>query len=316
MKRIFISGVFAGIGLLVVSAVFAQDKSEKNKDVQQIIITRTGDVEAKTVIEIKGDNVTVNGKEVKGADSDVKVRVNKIKDVTAYAEGLPGNFNFNFDGNNARALFSEDENRPMLGVVTEENSKGARINSVSKESGAEKAGLKKDDIITKVNDSKITTAGDVTTAIRKHKPGDKVTITFLRDGKEQKATAELGKWKGIRVGANVLSVPRVELPMFPPGAPVAIGGAPRLGLSVQDTEDGKGVKVLEVDEDSNAGKAGVKENDIITHVNNEAVNTADEIARKVRAGRDKSSFQLKILRNGKAQEIEVKTPRKLKTADL
>jgi serine protease Do len=71
-----------------------------------------------------------------------------------------------------------------------------------------------------------------------------------------------------------------------------------------------------VDEDSNAAKAGVKENDIITHINDEAVNSADEIARKVRAGRDKASLQFKVLRNGKTQNIEVKTPRKLKTADL
>ena len=318
MKRIFINGILVGVAFLTVPAVFAQEKTEKNKDAQQIIITRTGDVNAKTVIEITGDNVVVNGKPIKGnVDGDVKVRVNKIKDATAYSDIFsPGNFNFNFDGNNARALFNEDENRPMLGVVTEESSKGARINSVSKESGAEKAGLKKNDIITKVNDSKITTTGDVTTAIRKHKPGDKVTVTILRDGKEEKVTAELGKWKGIRVGTNTFSVPRVDMAPFPPGAPFGMGGAPKLGLSVQDTEDGKGVKVLEVDEDSNAGKAGVKQNDIITHVNNEAVNTADEIARKVRAERDKSSFQLKILRNGKAQDIEVKTPRKLKTADL
>lgn len=318
MKRILISGLLAGVSCLTVPAVFAQDKTEKNKDAQQIIITRTGDIDVKTVIEITGDNVVVNGKPIKGnVDGDVKVRVNKIKDATAYSDVFaPGNFNFNFDGNNAMALFSEDENRPMLGVVTEESSKGARINSVSKESGAEKAGLKKNDIITKVNDSKITTTGDVTTAIRKHKPGDKVTVTILRDGKEEKVTAELGKWKGIRVGANAFSVPRVDIAPFAPNAPFGMGGAPKLGLSVQDTEDGKGVKVLEVEPASNAGKAGVKENDIITHVNNEAVNTADEIARKVRAERDKSSFQLKILRNGKAQDIEVKTPRKLKTADL
>jgi serine protease Do len=318
MKKIFIKGFFAGLTFLSLPAVFAQQKTEKEKDVQQIIITRAGNVDVKTVIEISGNNVTVNGKPVKdGADSDVKVRVNKIRDVEAYA---PGSFNFNFDNNNARALFSEDENRPMLGVVTEESSKGARINSVSKESGAEKAGLQKNDIITKVNDVKITTAGDVTTAIRKQKPGDKVTVTFLRDGKEQKVTAELGKWKGINMN-NSFSIPRVErmdIAPFPPGTPFpyGTGGAPKLGLSVQDTEDGKGVKVLEVDEDSNAGKAGVKVNDIITHVNNEPVNTTDEIARRVRAEREKTSFDLKLLRNGKAQTIQVKTPRKLKTADL
>ncbi len=315
MKRIIINGVFAGVALLTVPTVFAQEKTDnEKKETQQIIITRTGDVDIKTVIEIKGDNVIVNGKPVEDI-KDVKVRVNKIKDATAYA---PGNFNFNFDHNNAMSLFTEDENRAMLGVVTEKNSKGAIITSVSKESGAEKAGLKKDDIITKVDETKIVGTGDVSDAIRKHKPGEKVTVTFLRDNKEQKVTAELGKWKGIKMnamGENFRINPDAWEGARAPFA-MGFGGAPRLGLSVQDTEDGKGVTVLEVDEDSNAAKAGVKEKDVITHVNDEAVNSADEIAKKVRASRDKSSFQLKVLRNGKAQTIDVKTPRKLKTADL
>jgi serine protease Do len=326
MKRILINSFLAGFALLTVPS-FAQDKKETKvkKDLQQIIITRTGDTDEKTVIEIKGDKVTVNGKDAKDLrDSDVKVKVNKIKDVTAYRGGFTGpdfNFDFDFDHNNARALFSEDENRAMLGVVTDSDEKGARITTVNKESCAEKAGLKKDDIITKIDDAKVEDAEDVSQAIRKHKPGDKVSISFLRDGKQQKVTAELGKWKGIRMGANAFAIPRGERFEIAPGAPGApfgfsFGGAPKLGLSVQDTEDGKGVKVLEVDEDSNAAKAGIKEDDVITHINDEAVNNADEIARKVRAARDKASLQFKVLRNGKTQNIEVKTPRKLKTADL
>ena len=332
MKRIFINGVLAGFALLTVPAVFAQDKTEKekNKDIQQIIITRSADVNAKTVIEINGDNVTVNGKAVKNnADSDVKVRVNKVKDITAYNSDFgPGHFNLNFDNNNARSLFVEDGNRPMLGVVTEESDKGAKISSVSKESGAEKAGLKKDDVITKVNDIKITTAGDVTTAIRKHKPGDKVTVTFLRGGKEQKVTTELGKWKGIRMDPfsfDFQTIPDLDRWQSVPGAPAPprapsririVGGTPKLGMSIQDTEDGKGVKVVDVDEESNAAKAGVKEDDVITSVNDKEVNNADEIAREVRESRDKTSIKLKVVRAGKAQNIEVKIPRQLKTADL
>jgi serine protease Do len=46
-------------------------------------------------------------------------------------------------------------NRALLGVVSEKNDNGAKITSVTKESAAEKAGLKKDDIITKVGDTKI-----------------------------------------------------------------------------------------------------------------------------------------------------------------
>ena len=69
---------------------------------------------------------------------------------------------------------------------------------------------------------------------------------------------------------------------------------PRLGLSVQDTDDGKGVKVIDVDEESNAAKAGVKENDIITHVNDKEVNSADEVAKLVRENKDKPNYDLKL----------------------
>jgi serine protease Do len=60
----------------------------------------------------------------------------------------------------------------------------------------------------------------------------------------------------------------------------------------------------------------VKENDIITHFNDKEVNSADEVAKMVRENKDKVSIKLKVTRNGKPQNIEVKMPRKLKTADL
>ena len=330
MKRVFINGFFAGLALLTVPSVFAQDKTDKEKtkdkeDIQQIIITRKGNTDGKTIIEVNGDKVLVDGKEVKDKDGDVTVRTHKIKDASAYRGAyVPGNFNFNFDmdHNNALTLFKEDENRAMLGVMTDDHEKkGAKITSITKETAAEKAGLKKDDIITKIDEDKIEDAEDVTAAIRKHKPGEKVSITFLRAGKEQKVTAELGKWKGIRMGADNFRIMAPEVWEGVPGTPrtpfaFGMGGAPKLGLSVQDTEDGKGVKVVEVDEDSNAAKAGLKEDDIITHINNEEINSADAIAKEVRASKEKASVQLKVLRNGKSQNIEVKIPRKLKTADL
>ena len=91
---------------------------------------------------------------------------------------------------------------------------------------------------------------------------------------------------------------------------------PRLGLSIQDTEDGKGVKVLEADEDGNAGKAGIKEGDIITEIDGKKVNSADEITKIVRENKDNNSMMMKLTRDGKTHNIEVKIPRKLKTAEL
>jgi len=91
---------------------------------------------------------------------------------------------------------------------------------------------------------------------------------------------------------------------------------PRLGLSIQDTDDGKGVKVLDVDDDTNAAKAGLKEGDIITRINDKDVNSTDEVTRIVKENKTKPSMQFQVLRNGKTQTLEVKTPRKLKSADL
>ena len=348
MKQLAVK--FAVVALLASLAVpaLSQDQKEKEKedkdkkkDVEQIIITRKGgDEKDKIVVEINGDKITVNGKPAEDLkDGDIKVMRNKFKSYDGLnAYNIPrsgGNaWNFNWDGGDGMQLFSSvDENRAMLGVVTEKVEEGAKVNEVTKESAAEKAGLKEGDIITRIGDKKIEDPDGLSETIRKQKPGDKVSITYLRDKKEQKATAELGKWKGgnafsFAPGQNYkmempdfkmkeLTMPRIQ------GVPrnfgdnwVWSGGSPRLGLSVQDTEDGKGVKVIEADEEGNGAKAGVKENDIITHINDKEVNSADEVAKMIRESKDKGSVQLKIKRDGKTQNIEVKMPKKLKTADL
>lgn len=325
-----ISLVVLASALVAPITVLAQkDKEEKKekKEAEVIIITRKDakDDNDKMVIELNGDKVIVNGKPVDGKDGNVTVKRNKIKDVWAYGFGHNGNNNF--------AMLDMDEDRAMLGVTTEKADNGAEIQTVSKESGAEKAGLKKADIITKIDDKKISTPDDLSVAIKAHKPGDKVSITYLREGKEQKIIAELGKWKGVRTyapGAQNFNDFRLALPNMDfehlPGMeslPRLQGqawnwsrGGPRLGVSVQDTEDGKGVKVINVDEDGNGSKAGIKEDDILTEVDGKSVNSADEVAKIIKESKDKTSVKIKLLRNGKTENLEVKIPRKLKKADL
>ena len=68
---------------------------------------------------------------------------------------------------------------------------GAYVNSVSKDSPADKAGIKKGDVITKIDGEQVDTSTTLITEIRSHKVGDKVTLTILRDGKEQDFEVEL-----------------------------------------------------------------------------------------------------------------------------
>lgn len=91
-------------------------------------------------------------------------------------------------------------------VSLEDSSGGAKITdqgtggAAAVESGgpADKAGLKPGDVITKLDDTVIDSGPTLIGEIWTHKPGDKVTITYKRDGKEHTADLTLGS----RVGDN------------------------------------------------------------------------------------------------------------------
>jgi serine protease Do len=330
MKRICLklSAVMMSTMLLAPAVIHAQkeekdkEKSEK-KNLEQIIITRKGDSKDKVVVEINGDKVTVNGKPIEDMkDGDITVNRHVMKDGGTLRGYYSPNGSFSYNWNDDNSFMTQSDNSAMLGVSTEKVDEGVQISSITDESAAEKAGLKEDDIITKVDDKKVESPDDLTRVIRSHKPGDKITVTYLRDKKEMKATAELTKWKGMSLGR--INIPNMDYNMIAPTTPrakafgqyYAFSDRPKLGLSVQDTDDGKGVKVIDVDDEGNAKKAGIKEDDVILSINDKEVNSADEVARLVRENREKPSMMIKLNRGGKTQNIEVHIPRKLKTADL
>ena len=70
---------------------------------------------------------------------------------------------------------------------------GVVIGTVEDNSPAAKAGLKKGDIITKINDHVITSVNYFKYYLNRYKVGDKVTITYTRDGMEHIAELELAK---------------------------------------------------------------------------------------------------------------------------
>lgn len=69
---------------------------------------------------------------------------------------------------------------------------GAYVSAVAEDSGAAKAGIEEGDIITKLDDTAITSSTELVLAVRSHKVGDKVSITLNRDGKEKTVEVTLG----------------------------------------------------------------------------------------------------------------------------
>lgn len=82
-----------------------------------------------------------------------------------------------------------DQIASRFGLSTKE---GAYINSISPNGPAAKAGLQEGDVIVKVDNEAIASASDLVLAVRSHNPGDKVDVTYVRDGKEASAEVTLG----------------------------------------------------------------------------------------------------------------------------
>jgi serine protease Do len=75
-----------------------------------------------------------------------------------------------------------NDNASKLGVT---NTTGLYVNDLVEGGGAEQAGIKKGDIITKVEGTPIYESSDLQEHVGRLQPGDKINLTVLRDGKEK-----------------------------------------------------------------------------------------------------------------------------------
>lgn len=339
MKKIFLPAICLGILTITSFNAAAQSKTkDKQKDklgeYDNLIIKwkgekgekgekgqkgEKGNKDVKITIEIKNDDIIVNGKPL-GEYNDKDLAILKRNSLLVDGHGMqlsstrsPRSMfqGYSIDLNSDRG--SERSTRPFLGVGSEKTDGGVVITEITDDSGAEKAGLKKGDIITKLDDVVITSPDVLTKTIGSHKPNDKITITYKRNNKEEKVTATLGRRSEGNVYNYQYNGPGFKDFNFDWG-----NGQQKIGIRAQDTDDGKGVKVLEIDDESAAEKAGLKEDDIIISLDNRAVNSVTELVEISKTAREakKISMPLQYLRDGKQIDAELRIPRKLKTAEL
>ena len=74
-----------------------------------------------------------------------------------------------------------------------DDTEGFYVENVTKNSGAEKAGIKSGDIIKKLDNQKINTFAELSGYINSKRPNDKVQVTFVRDGKTKVVPVTLVK---------------------------------------------------------------------------------------------------------------------------
>jgi serine protease Do len=323
----------AAAGLLLTLGGFGQsnekgekvEKGEKGEKIEKkeiIIQKKEGSKNETMKIVIDGETITINGLPADEYTGKQRIIIDEDIIINGNSVVVPGQKgNVRVRGNAA--------SRPLLGVVTETNEKGAKINSVTKESGAEKAGLKAGDILTSINKTAVGNPTELTAAIGKQKAGDEIDITYLRDGKQQKVKATLGRnndvftWNNEEFNFNfdaptALSIPRIQGMDWDKNLQglMVFNSQPKYGMSIQDDEESRGVKVTEVDEEANAWKGGLRENDIITELDGEKITGVDDLKEKLTTKKENPSIGLKVLRDGKTENLTIRVPRKLKSANL
>lgn len=317
------------------------------KETQEIIIRKKGEKDTKLTLEITGDKVIINGKPIAEFNED-GLTINNKKIIIKEGDKVTFDFGKNFENEIEKTFKNNfddgviisltEKAYTFLGVFTEKNTEGAIILNVTKNSPAEKAGLQKDDIIYKINDIKIESPSSLSDMVRGMKPGDKVKLYFLRDGKKKDEKITLSENK-MSVSANrvfsitkpdgsvkTLTIPRVPMPPAPPGfennweknfdGSVFEMRRTKLGLKIQDTEEGNGVKVLEVETGSASATAGLLKEDIITEIGNVKVSNTDDAREQLQENNEKSNYSIKAKRKGNEMTFTIKIPKKLKTANL
>ncbi|WP_031429060.1 trypsin-like peptidase domain-containing protein [Flavimarina sp. Hel_I_48] len=129
-------------------------------------------------------------------------------------------------------------------------SQGFYVGGVEPGSGAEKAGLKKGDIIKKVDEKQITKFADLSGYLNTKRPDDKVQVEFLRDGKLKTLLVTLYKlstYKIEKLGVEVKDIAREQLKDYDVSNGVVINNVTREDLARYDL---KGVLISEIDGES------------------------------------------------------------------
>jgi serine protease Do len=306
------------------------DKGDKT----EIIIKQKGDKDTKLTLEIKNGDYFINGKPLEKFDDQnviVEKRTSDENDIDFPRSAFRENWN---EDRALRVYGNQDMQRQMqksiqikmnaafLGVSSKKAEKdGATVLEVTKGSPAEKAGIKQGDIITGINETHIESPENLFETVHNFKAGDKIKIVFTRDGKEQTVTATLDKSEN-KKDFNFNYSYNYKMPPMPDMRGLGMEESwgenrqPKIGIKAQDAENGKGVNILEVEDSSSAAKAGLKKGDIILQFNGNEVNSTNELIDQLQEARRQSAIKVKIQRGSVTQEIEIKIPRKLKTAEL
>ena len=170
---------------------------------------------------------------------------------------------------------------------------GAIVSKVTPDSAADRAGLKRGDVIQSFNGQTVTDFNSLRNHVADAQPGSNATVGIVRDGAEKTVPVKLDEAEVSKRAARNDEPASVDK------------GA--LGIGVE--RNAKGLVITQVNPDSRAAEAGLEEGDVILEVNRQAVQSAEELRAAVRKTTDRPVLLL-VEREGRSLFVTVRPKRR------
>jgi serine protease Do len=191
-------------------------------------------------------------------------------------------------------LLPQDIDDALAKALKLKDTRGSLVGDVTAGGPADKAGIKRGDVITAINGTDVESSTQLRNMIAEAEPGKKATVQLLRDGKTIDVDVVLGER------------PKDPANRESGNAPPDQSSMKKFGLSVQDLSPelartlgyakDAGVVVTAVSPGSVAEEAGVKKNDLIKEVNRQPVHSIKEFRDAMEATGKEGSVALLVRR--------------------
>lgn len=189
-----------------------------------------------------------------------------------------------------------DDHKKLLNLKSKE---GALISSVEPDTPAEKAGLKRYDVIIELNGEPIKDRTDVRFKVAEVEPGTEVELKIIRDGKEKNVTLKVTERDPEPVTAQTAS-PEKDIGITVQEMTPRI--ANRYGFRTEE-----GLIITEIKQYSVAQRQGLEKYDIIIEVNRKPVRRAEDLEKEIKKTDAGDPLMLLVVRerDGQVQEYIV-----------